>query len=362
MVTKDLTRTLLAILFIVALGGASLLVLSPFVPALVWAIMIVIATWPLMLRLQSRLRNSRALAATVMVSLLLMILVVPLMLLIGSLVQHADDIAGLPAKLTTMQLPLPPDWVAAIPLVGAPIAEKWRALSSSGLGAIAQQLSPHAGGLARWVVAQMGNLGMVLVNFLLVAVLAAILYLHGETAGQAVIRFARRLSGARGEASAILAAQAVRAVAMGIVLTALVQTMVGWLGLLLAGIPYIGLLTVTMFILALAQLGAGLVILCSALWLFWSGAPGWGIFMIVWSIIVGGLDNVLRPMLIKRGADLPLLLIFAGVIGGLLTLGIIGLFIGPLVLAVTYTLVAGWIEDGEAGAGPATATDQAPDA
>ncbi|MBU3737001.1 MAG: AI-2E family transporter [Methylobacterium sp.] len=208
----------------------------------------------------------------------------------------------------------------------------------------------------------MGNLGMVLVNFLLVAVLAAILYLHGETAGQAVIRFARRLSGARGEASAILAAQAVRAVAMVIVLTALVQTMVGWLGLLLAGIPYIGLLTVTMFILALAQLGAGLVILCSALWLFWSGAPGWGIFMIVWSIIVGGLDNVLRPMLIKRGADLPLLLIFAGVIGGLLTLGIIGLFIGPLVLAVTYTLVAGWIEDGEAGAGAATATDQAPDA
>lgn len=362
MITKDLTRTLLAILFIVALGGASLLVLSPFVPALVWAIMIVIATWPLMLRLQSRLRNSRALAATVMVSLLLMILVVPLMLLIGSLVEHVDDIAGLPAKLTAMQLPHPPDWLAAIPLIGAPLADQWRSLASSGLGEVARQLTPHAGGLARWVVAQMGNLGMVLINFLLVAVLAAILYLHGETAGRAVIRFARRLSGDRGEASAILAAQAVRAVAMGIVLTALVQTLVGWFGLLIAGVPYVGLLTMLMFVLALAQLGAGLVVLFSAFWLFWSGDPGWGIFMIIWSIIVGGLDNVLRPMLIKRGADLPLLLIFAGVIGGLLTLGIIGLFIGPLVLAVTYTLIAGWIEDGEAGDDPATAADQQPGA
>lgn len=349
MITKDLTRTLLAILFIVLLGGTSLLVLSPFVPALIWAVMVVVATWPVMLWFQARLRNSRALATTVMVTLLLMVLFVPLMLLIGSLVEHADDITGLPAKLATMTLPPPPAWVAAIPLVGMPLAEKWQALSSSGLASLAQQLTPHAGEFARWVVAQMGNLGLVLINFLLVAVLAAILYMQGETAARAFIRFARRLSGDRGESSSILAAQAVRAVAMGIVLTALVQTLVGSVGLLVAGVPYVGLLTAVMFVLALAQLGAGLVVLLSAFWLFWSGEPGWGVFLVIWSVLVGGLDNFLRPILIKRGADLPLLLIFAGVIGGLLTLGIIGLFIGPLVLAVTHTLIVGWVQDGEAG-------------
>jgi predicted PurR-regulated permease PerM len=143
----------------------------------------------------------------------------------------------------------------------------------------------------------------------------------------------------------VLAGQAIRAVALGVVVTALVQTVLAGLGLAVAGIPFAGLLTAVILLLCIAQVGPILVLAPAVIWLFWTGATGWGIALLVWTVIVGMLDNVLRPMLIRRGADLPLLLIFAGVIGGLLSFGIIGLFVGPVVLAVTYTLLKDWMAE-----------------
>jgi predicted PurR-regulated permease PerM len=339
----DLTRTMLAIIFIVLLGLGSLWVLSPFLPALAWATMFVIATWPVLQRLQAHLYNRRSLAVIVMVGIQLLVLILPFTLAIWSLVEHADDIAGLPRVLEKLALPPPPEWVSSFPRV----AEKWRALSSAGTGALAGYLTPHAGQLARWFVSQMGSFGLLLVNLLLVVVISGILYTFGETAATGVRRFARRLAGERGEDCTLLAAQAVRAVALGIVVTALVQSLFGGIGLAIAGVPYAMVLTAIMFVLGVAQIGAGPILLLATAWLFWQDQSGWGVALLVWTIIVGSLDNFLRPLLIKRGADLPLLLIFAGVIGGLITLGIIGLFIGPLVLAVTYTLLKAWVEEAE---------------
>jgi predicted PurR-regulated permease PerM len=119
----------------------------------------------------------------------------------------------------------------------------------------------------------------------------------------------------------------------------------GGIGLALAGVPMAPVLTVLMFMLCIAQLGPILVLLPAVAWLYWSGDSGWGTFLLVWTAVVGSLDNVLRPYLIKKGADLPLLLIFAGVIGGMLTLGLVGIFVGPVVLAVAYTLLDAWVED-----------------
>jgi predicted PurR-regulated permease PerM len=145
----------------------------------------------------------------------------------------------------------------------------------------------------------------------------------------------------------VLASQAIRAVAMGVVVTALVQSSVAGLGLLIAGIPYVMVLVVLMFLLIVAQIGPFPVLLASVGYLYWSGDTTWGTFLLVWSLLAGTMDNFLRPFLIKRGADLPLILILVGVIGGLLALGIIGLFIGPVVLAVGYTLLDAWIKEGE---------------
>ena len=164
--------------------------------------------------------------------------------------------------------------------------------------------------------------------------------------------FARRLAGESGDRVVVLSAQAIRAVALGIVVTALVQSAIGGVGLAVTGVPHVMVLTAIMFLLAVAQIGAGPILLGAVIWLYWKDETLWAVVMLGWSIVTISLDNVLRPMLIKRGADLPLVLIFAGVIGGLLAFGIIGLFVGPVVLAVTYTLLGAWV--GRCDEGPAS--------
>ena len=186
---------------------------------------------------------------------------------------------------------------------------------------------------------------LVLVGFLLVVVFSAILYASGEAGASTVLRFGRRLAGERGENSVILAGQAIRGVALGVGVTAIVQTVLGGIGLAIAGVPFAALLSAVMLMLCIAQLGPGLILFPAVGWMFWMGDTGWGSFLLVWSLVVASIDNFLRPVLIKKGADLPLLLIFAGVIGGMLGFGLIGLFIGPVALAVTYTLFEAWIDD-----------------
>ena len=141
----------------------------------------------------------------------------------------------------------------------------------------------------------------------------------------------------------VLAGQAIRGVALGVVVTALVQSILGGIGLVIVGVPFAGVLTAIMFALCIVQLGPFLVLIGATIWAYTTLGSGWGTFMLVWTMVVGTMDNFLRPLLIRRGADLPLLLIFAGVIGGLIAFGIVGIFVGPVVLAVAYTLLDSWI-------------------
>ena len=163
------------------------------------------------------------------------------------------------------------------------------------------------------------------------------LYVNGETAALGVRRFARRLQGEAGDHLVLLAAGSIRAVALGIVVTAIVQTALGAVGLVVAGVPYVAIFAAVMFVFCIAQLGPVLPMLAAVGWLYIDGATTAAIGLFVWTVIVGLLDNVLRPILIRRGADLPLLLIMGGVIGGLIGFGLVGLFVGPVVLAVAYT-------------------------
>jgi predicted PurR-regulated permease PerM len=186
----------------------------------------------------------------------------------------------------------------------------------------------------------------VLLQFVLTIAAAAVLYAHGEEAAAFALRFGRRLAGEHGEDAMRLSALAIRGVALGVVVTALVQALIGGVGLLIAGVPFAPVLTALMFLLAVAQIGAVPVLVVPIIWLYWTDSPGWGTFLLVVAIIAGTLDNVLRPVLIRKGADLPLLLIFVGVIGGLIAFGLIGIFVGPLVLAVSYTLLKAWMNVG----------------
>jgi predicted PurR-regulated permease PerM len=141
-----------------------------------------------------------------------------------------------------------------------------------------------------------------------------------------------------------LSGNAIRGVALGVGVTAIVQTTLGGLGLAIAGVPFAGLLSAVMLMLCIAQIGPSPIIVPAVIWLFWQGdQTGWAIFLTVWGLFTISIDNFIRPVLIKRGADLPLLLILLGVLGGLMSFGLIGIFLGPVVLAVTYTLTLSWL-------------------
>jgi predicted PurR-regulated permease PerM len=345
-IRQDLTRTTLAILCIFLLIAMSLWVLRPFLAATVWATMIVVATWPLLESLQMRLGNRRAPAVLIMTVAMLLLLVLPLWLAIDTIAEHFDQLTELAKDFAHDGIPQPPEWVSALPLVGEKIAASWTQFAATSPAAIATKVTPYAADTGKWLLGQVGGLGGMLIQFLLVVVVAAILYSGGETAARFMRRFGRRLAGERGENSIILAGQAIRGVALGVGVTAIVQTVLGGIGLAIAGVPFASLLSAVMLMLCIAQIGPTLVLLPAVGWMYWMGDNGWATFLLVWSLVVGSLDNVLRPMLIKRGADLPLLLIFSGVIGGMLSFGLIGIFVGPVVLAVTYTLMLAWIDDG----------------
>jgi predicted PurR-regulated permease PerM len=344
----ELTRTVLGVIFLAALIVASLWILRPFIAAAIWATMIVVATWPVMLRFQVRLWRRRAPAVAAMTLILLLVFVVPLTLAIGTIVLNADEIVAALKSLAGFRMPALPGWVADLPFVGAKVVIAWEQAAASGLEGLVARLIPYAGSVTKWFVAEAGNVGFLFVQFLLTLVLAAMMFARGEAAALTVGRFGRRLAGERGENAVQLAGQAIRSVALGVVVTAVVQSALGGIGLGIAGVPFAGLLTAVMLLLCIAQVGPSAVLFPAVIWLYWSGETAGGTFLLVWSLIVVTMDNVLRPMLIKRGADLPLLLIFAGVIGGLLAFGLVGIFVGPVVLAVAYTLLEAWI-DGNRG-------------
>ena len=351
--SRDLGQTMLAVIFVGILAIASFWVLRPFLPALIWATMIVIATWPLMVRTQAHLWGRRGLAVGVSTLVLLLIFVIPLWIAISTVVENSAEIAAWGKALQTYTIPAAPEWVRELPLVGERVADKWEALRAADREALIPRVAPYVGQALSWFVSQVGSFGMLFVHFLLTILLAAILFLQGEAAALGVRRFSRRVAGDRGETCALLAAQAIRAVALGVMVTALVQSIVAGIGLAIAGIPHAFLFTAVAFIFAVIQIGSVPVLIGASIWLFVEGATGWGIAMIVWTIFVGSLDNFLRPVLIRRGnANLSLLLIFAGVIGGMLSFGIIGIFVGPAVLAVASTLLAAWIAEGDSAAPP----------
>ncbi len=342
-VSRDITHTTLAVICIGILIASSFWIMRPFLMSLIWASLIVIATWPAMVKLQARLRGRRGLAVAIMTVSILLIVLIPLTLAVLTIVDHAGEIVARIKSLSTLTLPPPPEWLKRIPVAGEKLVARWNeviALSSEERSAL---LAPYTKDVLQWFIAQAGSIGVIVLQFLLTTIIAAIMYANGEIVREGVLNFARRLAGPQGEAAAILAGKAIRGVALGIVLTAVMQAALGGTGLAISGVPGASLLTAVMFMLCLAQVGPALVLIPAVIWLYWKGSALWGTVLLVFSILAVTLDNFVRPVLIKKGADLPLVMIFAGVIGGLVAFGVIGLFIGPVVLAVTYTLLKAWV-------------------
>ena len=357
--SPDLTRSTLAVLFVVGLIVFSGCIALPFLSATLWAMTIVISTWPLLIGLQSKLGGRRGLATAAMIVALLLVLVVPLGLAVGELIGNMDTIVAKADSLKTLQLPAPPDWVARIPIRGPKLSAEWQQAVAEGPGSLSARIAPYGGIALRWFAAQVGGTAGIVLQFLLTVVISAVLYMNGETAARGVRRFAKRLAGVNGDRAAVLASATIRGVAMGVVVTAVLQTTIATVGLVIASIPGAGILAAAILILSLAQLGPVLVMLPALIWKFHSGDLLGGFVLLAFTLVACTIDNFLRPFLIRKGTDLPLLLIFGGVIGGMISFGVMGIFVGPVILAVTYALLREWIDTQPEGEGADRPTSQA---
>jgi predicted PurR-regulated permease PerM len=343
--STDITHTTLSVIFLVALVTLTLSVMSPFLTSTLWATIVSVATWPFLLRLQAAVGGRRGLAVAIMTVTILLVGFVPVTLALSTIVRNAQDLTAEIRSLESIALPGPPAFLEDIPFGGRRVAEQWRSAVAMSPEERSVALTPYVQSALQWFVAKAGSVGSMLLQFLLTTIISAIVLANGEIARDGILRFARRLAGQQGYDVTIRAGQAIRGVVLGVVVTALVQTAIGGAGLGISGIPAAPLLAAVLFFLCLAQLGPIPVLAPAVTWLYWSGQTGRGTLLLVVTVITMAIDNVLRPLLIRRGASLPLLLIFAGVIGGLIAFGVIGLFIGPVVLTVSYTLLVKWVTD-----------------
>jgi predicted PurR-regulated permease PerM len=339
----DIARVLFVVAILCALTVGSLYVMRPFLPGLIWATTIVVATWPAMLAVERRCRR-RWLATLCMLLILLVVIVLPLYEAISTLAAHGAEIMDLIRKLPDYALPPPPGWVHDLPMIGARVADKWQSFSDAGPGGLLAQLEPYASIAAHWLIGHAASVGVFVIHMFITVIITGLLYMQGEKAAAYVVRFAARVAPSHGAEAVKLAGASIRAVALGIVVTAVLQSALGGIGLAVAGVPGAGVLTAVLLMLCLAQIGPALPLLGGVIWLFMHDANVAAILLAIWSVMVAMLDNFVRPVLIRRGVNLSMLLILSGVLGGLFAFGIVGLFIGPVILAVSSTLLTAWID------------------
>jgi predicted PurR-regulated permease PerM len=337
----------------VLLGGLAAgctLVLLPFVSALLWAGILVFSTWPVFEWLRRRARLGRHGAALVMVLLTAVVVVVPLVLVAPESEASASRLRAAALHWLAAGLPPAPHWLAALPLAGPSLAEiwdRWAADFSAALAALQPYFGVALGELLRLLLGIVGGVAM----FLFALFIAFFLYLHGEPIAAQLHRLLGRIGGARGERLLALTGLTVRGVVYGLLGTAVVQGVLVGFGLWLVGVPRPMLFGAVAGFLSLLPIGAPVVWVPVALWLLAEGAVASGLFLGAWgTLIVSSADNLIRPWFISRGAELPYLISVLGVLGGALSFGLLGIFLGPVLLGVGYTLIIGWSGDADPAA------------
>src|SRR5216117_4112103 len=320
---------------------ACLLVLRPFVSALLWAVVLCFSSWPLYGRLLRLVRGRRTLAALLMTLAMILVVLLPFVI-IGAVSDDIRDLTSAVQQWTDTGPPPPPSWLGKVPLVGERAVAYWQSLTTDTATLLheARRLIVPASSL-------LVRVGKLLVSGLLELALSILiaffLFRNGESAAEHLGVIIERVAGERGRRLLSLSGNTVRGVVYGILGTALVQAVMAGVGYLIAGVPGAGMLALLTFFLSVVPIGPPLIWVPAALWLFHEGSTGWGVFMLVWGVGVSSIDNVVKPWLISQGSDMPFLLIFFGVLGGALTFGFIGVFLGPTLLAVGYRLVTEWV-------------------
>ncbi len=315
----------------------------PFLETIVWGIIIAVAIHPSYDRLKSALGGRGRLAATLITLLALILLLVPTYMLSESLIGTVQEYS---AQLDdgTLRIPPPSESVKSWPVIGESIHKFW-SLGSNNLGAALSKMAPQLQKYGIRLLSTAAGAGVGMLMFVVSIIIAGVLLANAAGGHQAAQAFAKRVSGERGAKAVALAGATVRSVALGILGVALIQTLLAGLGFLVVGVPGAGFWALLVLILAVVQLPTIIVLGPIIVYVFSTSSTTIAVVFAIWSILVGISDAFLKPLLMGRGVDVPMLVIFIGAIGGFMASGIIGLFVGAIILALGYKLFLGWLDE-----------------
>jgi predicted PurR-regulated permease PerM len=327
--------------FLFLLVAACFLILLPFLPLIAWGIIIAIAVHPGCRKLQTFFGVSGNIAAVVCTLLLVALLIVPVVLLSGTLVDGIQTIATR-IREGSQIIPPPPSGVERWPIIGIPLRDTWM-MASVNFSAALKTFAPQIKALIPSVLSASAAIGMAGLQLVLSILIAGVLLAKAESATQAAQALADRLFGERGQEFVHLAGTTVRSVTTGIIGVAIIQTVFAGVGFLIFGLPGAGLWAVIFLVAAILQVGA-LVLIPAVIYMFAIASTTKAVLFLIWCGIVAVMDNILKPLLLGRGVAVPIVVVFLGAIGGFLAIGIMGLFVGAVVLSVGYKLFLGWLE------------------
>ena len=348
---KLLSRRLLDVLIqaglIVVLVSFCYKIFAPFMTLMLWALILAVTLYPLQQRMARKMNGKQGLAATVLVLLGILLIFVPVLLLTNSL---ADSVTGLINSMrdNTLVIPPPSDKVATWPIIGEKLHALW-AMAANDLPALIQSLQPKIGDLAKASLAFVASIGGGMLQFLFSFIIAGVIMAFGKDGHESARAISCRLVGSdRGEQFAVLSTKTVRAVAQGVIGVAFIQSILLGLGLMLADIPFAGVLAAVSLVLGIAQIPA-VIIVIPALAYIWIGGTHDTVPAIIYSVllaIAGLADNILKPLMLGRGVDAPMPVILLGALGGMVSGGILGMFVGATLLALGYQIFMSWVEMG----------------
>jgi predicted PurR-regulated permease PerM len=320
-------------------------ILTPFISVIAWGAIIAIAIYPLFLKLTAKLGGSKKLAVTLIAVISIAAILIPVISLSGSLVESATRIATHASEGTATISP-PTESVKEWPLIGEKTYAFWQQASVD-LSATLEKYPDQLSAIGKKLLTIAASVSLGILQFIISMLIASVFLVSADAANASMQRLARRLSGDSGEEMLIMSANTVRSVAVGVIGIAFIQAMLAGLGMMFAGVPAAGLLALVILVLGIAQLPPLLVLLPVMIYLFSGDSTTVAIVFSIWGVLVSFSDVVLKPLLLGRGVDAPMLVILLGAIGGMITSGIVGLFIGAVILAIGYKLFQAWVEKDE---------------
>lgn len=323
------------------LAVACLFILRPFVPLIIWGIIIAIAVYPAYSKLRTLLGGRNVLCAVISTLLLLAILIVPVVLLTGSLVEGMQTLAARLAKESSL-IPPPPPSIKTWPVIGGPLTETWE-LASKNSAATLRSFAPQLKTFIPELLRASAGVGFAVLEWILSILVAGVLLANVQTGAKVARSLSNRFFGDRGGEFEELAASTIRSVTTGILGVALIQSVFAAIGFLVAGLPGAGLWAAAFLLAAVLQVGL-VVLIPAGIYMFAIASTTKAVAFLIWCLFVGLMDNVLKPLLLGRGIAVPLAVVFLGAIGGFIAMGTIGMFVGPILLSVGYKLFIAWVE------------------